>query len=189
MSFQPGIDNPPQFLLQLEILTEHADEADLALMSAAGREIIDDLQIAGYTVQPVSTGQRGGDVLVNVVTTLTTIATNAWANKESIERVVTDASGLVTVCGGIASVGKMLLQVFKKRATTTGNTQEPVKISVEIDGAPMTVEAADLEQGEAALKLALQFYASHPTIATHVTTHSKAKLRASLPKAPRRKRR
>jgi|GEM_PF-2073396 len=189
MSFQPATDNPLQLLIQLEIFPEHADEAALAMASAVGRDTVDELQNTGYSVQPVSTGQRGAEVLVDVVTVLTSIATNAWANKEVFERILTDAGGLVTVCGGIAPIAKTLLRVLHKRTATTHNAQEAIKITLEIDGAPITVEAADLEKAEAALTLAQQFHSTHPTIAKHVTTRSKVKLKASVPKTQQRKRR
>lgn len=189
MSFQSGTDNPLQLLIQLEISPEYADEATLAIVSAVSRDAIDELQNTGYRVQSTPTGQRGGDVLVTIITTLTTIAANAWANKETFERVLTDAGGLVTVCGGINPIAKTLLRAFHKRTANTNNAQEPIKITVEIDGAPITVEAADLEQADAALTLAQRFYFSHPTIAKKVTTHSKVKLKASVPKMQQRKRR
>jgi hypothetical protein len=50
-----------------------------------------------------------------------TIATNAWANKEIFERVITDAGGLVTVCGGIVPIVEKLQHAFKKRTTTTSS--------------------------------------------------------------------
>lgn len=189
MSMQASPNMPSQMLIQLEILTAHAEDADLALVSAVGRDTIDELETAGYSTQPISTGQRGGGILVEVVTTLSTIASNAWANKESIERVITDAGGLVTVCSGIIPIAKTLTQVFKQRADASGNRQEPVKITIEIDGAPVAIEAADLEQAEAALKLAQRFHSAHTMVAQSVTPRSKVKLKAHLPKAPRRKRR
>ncbi len=185
MSFQSTNDNPLQLLIQLEIFPEYADEAALAIVSAVGRDTISELQNTGYKVQSVPTGQRGGDILV----TLVTIATNAWANKEIFERVITDTGGLVMVCGGIIPIVEKLQHVFKKRIATTSNAQEPLKITVEIDGAPITVEAADLEQAEAALKLAQRFHSSHPAVATQVTAQSKVKVKARVPKSQQRKRR
>ena len=189
MSFQSDADNPLQLFIQLEIFPEYADEATLAIVSAVSRDTLDELQNTGYDVQSTPTGQRGGDVLVTIVTTLTTIAASAWANKEIFERVITDAGGLVTVCSGIIPIAEKLQHVFKKRTATASNTSAPLKITVEIDGAPVTVEAADLEQAEAALTLAQRFYSSHPTVATQVTTHSKVKLKANVPKSQQRKRR
>lgn len=108
MSFQPTDSNPLYLLVQLEILPEQVDDADLALVSAVGRDTIDELQHIGYQAHLVPTGKRGGDVLVDVVTTLTTIATNAWANKEIIERVITDIGSLVTVCTRIVPLVELL---------------------------------------------------------------------------------
>lgn len=189
MSSQSSPNIPSQILIQLEILTEHADEADLALVSAVRRDTIDGLKTAGYITQPVSSAQRSGDILVEVVTTLSTIASNTWANKAIIERVITDAGGLVTVCAGIIPIAKTLSQAFKQRAADTGKIQEPVKITIEIDGAPITIEAAGLEQAEAALKLAQRFHSAHTMVAKSVTPLSKVKIKANMPKAPRRKRR
>ena len=187
MSFMSSTDGSPRLTINLEILAEDASDLDLALTSAVGRDTIDELQHDGYIVQPVSTGQRGGEILVEVITTLTTIAAHAWAHKETFERVINDTGALVTVCGGIVPIAKTLLQAFGKRTASSSNA--PIKMTLEIDGAPISVEAADLEQAEAALTLAQKFYASHPASAQKVTAASKVKLKGCVPKVPQRKRR
>lgn len=186
MTFQFVPDSASPLLIQWELPTAQPEEADLALLSALGRDTIDALQRAGYTTQSIPTGQRGS-IIVDVVTTLTTVVTNAWTSG-SLERALNDASAVVTLCGGIVPVARLLLHTFQKRVSTS-TAREPVKITVEIDGVPITVEAADLEQAEAALKLAQRFQSQHPTTAKNVNTHSKVQLKASLPSVPRRKRR
>jgi hypothetical protein len=65
----------------------------------------------------------------------------------------------------------------------------PIKIMVEIDGASLVIEASDVMQANAALKLALKYRSEHPTTATQVTTKSKIKVQGQMPARKRRKRR
>lgn len=189
MHFSSTNENTTPLHIQLEILTVNSDETELALASAVRRDCIDELRNTGYSVHSLSTGQRSSDIAIQIITTLTDIATNAWAHKEVFERVLTDAVGLVTVCTSVAPVAKTVVGIFKKRTAKTSELQEPLKITIEIDGKPVTVEAANLEQAEAGLKLAQQFHSTHPTVAQQVTAQSNVKIKAHLPQAQRRKRR
>jgi hypothetical protein len=60
---------------------------------------------------------------------------------------------------------------------------------LEVDGASISIEAPDLENAEAAMKLAQRFQMQHPAVASQVTSQSSAKLKARVPKRPPRKRR
>src|SRR6266700_8264379 len=119
MSFPSDTDTPQHLTISLAILAEDPSDTDLALMGAVSRDTIDALQHNGYTIQPVRLGKRGGDILVEVITTLTTLATTGWSNKESFARILNDTGALVTVCAGIVPVAKTLLHTFKKRTAHT----------------------------------------------------------------------
>jgi hypothetical protein len=161
----------------------------MAAVGAVERDAIEALQHASYTIRPVYTGQRGGEFLFEVITSLTNIATSVWANKAGIEEVANDLGALVTICVGIVPIAQHIVRAHKRRVGTVDTAQQPIKITVEIDGAPISVEAVDLEQAEAALKLARQFHVSHPTIATQVSPQSRVKIRDAVPKKPRHRRR
>jgi hypothetical protein len=57
--------------------------------------------------------------------------------------------------------------------------RHPVKISVVIDGAEVSVEAADLQEAEAALKLAKRFHSAHPAVKVKPQSQVKAKVKVS----------
>jgi len=67
----------------------------------------------------------------------------------------------------------LLLHVFKIQE------KHPIKISVVIDGAPVSVEAADLQDAEAAVKLAQRFHSAHPAVKVTGKSQVKAKVKVS----------
>ena len=197
MTLPQNRQNLQQMKILLEILPEDPSEKDPALLQAIERDTIDALEHDGYTIQSVATGQRGGGPLVEVITTATTIATSdwamAWANREVVEHIMNDTSALVTVCGGVVSVLHRLIQAHRKRMKqahpTSPQPPSPIKITVEIDGAPVTLETVDVEQAEAVMKMVQQFQTHHPAVAAKTTAKSKVKVTATVPKKPQRKRR
>jgi len=192
MSFQPEQNIPQQFNIILEIVLEDPHDTDLALISAIGRDTIDALQNNDFTVQPMYTGLRSGDFLVQVITTLTSAAIFTWTHKDIVEEVVSDLSALVTIFGsGLIPIAVSMMHAHEKRASKDNrNTSlQPIKITVEIEGAPIIVEASDLEQAEAALTLARRFQNSHPNIAAKLTPQSNVKIKGSISKKPPHQRR
>ena len=67
----------------------------------------------------------------------------------------------------------LLLHVFKIQE------KHPIKISVVIDGAPVSVEAADLQDAEAAVKVAQRFHSAHPAVKVTGKSQVKAKVKVS----------
>jgi hypothetical protein len=192
MNLHPESQSEHQVTILFELISEGSNEVDLALVNAVGRDVTNALQNDGALVQSVETGAgaRGGEFLVQVITTVTTIAADAWAYKDAFEHVLNDAGSLVTICTGVTPLLQRLFQSHKQRAGQyIGTTLQPLKITLEIDGAPVTIEANDVEQAEAALKVAQRFYRSHPDVAKKVTPQSNVKVKGSLPGQPQRKRR
>ncbi len=192
MGLQLEQSTPRQFIITLEIVPEDPQDMDLALISAVGRDIIDALQNNGYTVQPVYTGLRSGDFLVQVITTMTSAAMSAWTHKDVVEEVMNDLSALVTIFGsGVIPVAIHVMHTLEKRVSKDIDNapSQPIKITVEIEGKPIIVEAHDLAQAEAALNLAQRFHNNYPTIAAKVTSQSKTKIKASVPKKKQTSRR
>src|SRR5258708_25291318 len=67
---------PPTTVL-LELLPSDANIADLALITAIGTEVAAHLRDQGDIVQPVYSEQRGGELLLQIIS-------GVWANKDSI---------------------------------------------------------------------------------------------------------
>jgi hypothetical protein len=183
--------NGQQLTITLELLPDGIHEADLVIVNTVGSDIVSDLQGRGYGISPVSTGQRGGEFLVQFVTYITTTAVHlageAWAHKEIFERVMNDASTLVTICTSIVPLLRSLVQAHHKHAQPS-SPRQILKIMVEIDGAPVTVEAEDITQAEAGLQLARRFYEKHLAAAKKVTLKSKVKVKGHVPAQTQRKR-
>ena len=78
-------------------------------------------------------------------------------------------------------------QAYRKHVGEEESERNPLKIEVEIDGVPIHVEAADLTQAEAALKLAQRFHSAHPE--AKPTAQSTNTVRSQVParKRPRRR--
>ena len=182
MSLQQESDDPISLTITLELAPENSHDADPALVSAVGRDTADALRNDGYTIKPVYTGQRGG-FLIDVVMP---VLTAAWTQKDII---LADGSGLVTIFTPVVLIARHLQEVHQQHVEKEAVQQSPIKITAEIDGAPIAIEAPDLETAEAAMKLARRFQTEHPAVASKVTSQSKTKLKGNVPKKPPRRRR
>ncbi len=176
---------PQRIAIQLEIVPEDIHDVDPAFVDAVGRDAVDALRNDGYTVQSVYTGRRGG-ILVEVIPFLTTIATDTWAQKDIV---LADTSALVTILSTVIPIAKHILKAHEKRAPRNNTQKTSIKITTEIDGVPISIEAPDLESADAAIKLAKRFQADHPGVAEKVTSQSKVRVKGHVPKnQPRRRR-
>ena len=186
MTEQPSpLDTPQSVSLVLEVMPEDERNADPALVEAVRSDTLNALRTAGATIEHEYSGRRG--VSADVITGLTAVAINAWAQKEII---LADTSALVTIFTPVVLIARHLRAAYEKRAGKDVTQQAPIKITVEIDGAPpISVEAATLETAETALHLARRFQQQHPAVAAKVTSQSKAKTIARVPRSQPRKRR
>ncbi len=179
-----------QMMVILEIEPEDSSDADIALVDAVRRDVIDALQHDNYRVQFPYTGQRGGVTPIEVYTAVTNAATYAWAHKDVIEETMNDTSALITIFTGIIPLVKHVLKANEQRALKEQIPPQPIKIATIIDGVSIVVEAPDLEQAEeAVLLLARRFQLQHPTVAAKVTPKSKVKVKGNVPKRQARRRR
>lgn len=85
----------------------------------------------------------------------------------------THIDAIAALCAIFETTKPLLAHVFKAQG------KHAVKISVEIDGAAVSVEAADLENAEAALILAKRFHSAHPAVKVTAGSKVKAKVRVS----------
>ncbi len=152
------------FSILLEVVPEDEQESNPVVTGEVGRSIVNGLRQEGFVVEPVYTGQRGAlALLFTVVTVLQSGALEAWTHIDAI----------AALCTVFETTKPLLARVFKAQE------KHPVKISVEIDGAPVSVEAADLQDAEAALILAKRFHTAHPAVKVTPQSQVKAKVRVS----------
>jgi hypothetical protein len=176
----------------LHIILE-LDGDDPAFTNSIGLDMVTILRDEGYSIEPVYTGQRGG-ILVEIGMALAQILTFVKDNHAAISESIQDLGGLVGIFTGIVPLCKQMLHATAKHAltgnaTTAAVVPVPIKITVEIDGHTMSVEAADLAQANAALILARQFATAHPSTAKQASpTTSKVKAHGQITRPPRKKR-
>lgn len=177
------MENAQPFTFTLEVLPEDASDADPALVSALGRDVVDLFRAQGETVEPVYTGERGGEFLAQVATLLTT----AWANKEII---LSDMSALVSILTPLVLATRSLRHAYEKRIGMPLAQQNPLAITIEVHGITMKVEATDQQDAIAiATELAQHFQAQRPEVSAQTIASTTQKIRASVPKRLTRKRR
>jgi len=153
----------PRWEILLEVQSEDEWESNPVATGEVGRNIVSGLRQEGYAVEPVYSGQKGAlELLFTVWTALQSGAAEAWTHIDAI----------AALCAIFETTKPLLLRVFKSQE------KHPIKISVIIDGAPVSVEAADLEDAEAALKLAKRFHSAHPAV--KVTPQSKVKMKVRV---------
>src|SRR5260370_35501200 len=136
MSSQAESDNSNRFRIPLEVIPDAPNDADPALVDAVGRDTADALRNDGYTIEPVYTGTRGGGFLVTVLAT-------AWAQKDLI---LADGSALMTIFTPVVSLAKRLHEAHQLRAGHDADQQSPIKISVDIDRASLSIETPNREE-------------------------------------------
>lgn len=179
-----------KLVIAFELVTEK-DEHDPALLKALGDETVSALQKEGYLALPSAyTGQKGIEsFFVELGIAAQQLATALWNNHATITDGITDLSDLVNIFAAITSVLKWVQQAHAKRVGKVENATRPIKMTVDIDGASVEIEASDLAQVDAVLQLARQYRAAHPTTATRATTKSKITVRGQIPARKRRPRR
>lgn len=186
MSTQSESDSSYRFTITLEVIPESMNDADPALVDAIARDTADALRNDGYSIQSVYTGQRGGNqILVEVITFLQNVPSEVWAERDTLGLI----SSLCTIFGSVIAVAKYLLSAHKKRTDRDAIQQSTIKITTQIDGASMSIEAPDLESVKGALNLTKRFYEKYPAVAAKVTPQSNIRVKGSVPKRQPRKRR
>ncbi|HEY1351603.1 MAG TPA: hypothetical protein VGF67_18445 [Ktedonobacteraceae bacterium] len=180
----------PQLSLTFALI---ADEQafDPALLTTLGRDTVAALQQEGYCVKPSAyTGQKGSEsFLVDVLTTIQQIALFVGNNHAVIAEGIADSSGLLAIFGAVVPVFKHLRKAHEQRIGKPESTARPIKMTIDIDGASLVIETSDLDQADAALKLALKYRTVHPAQATRVHAQSKIRVQGQVPARQKRRRR
>lgn len=169
---QLGARERQHAVMQLAILPEDADTPDSAAISALGQHVAAALREGGYTVQPTYTGERGGS-LFEIVSQILEVARQ---NQDLLAALVTAATPVV----------QYLFEARKDQGARANAEASPVKVTIEVDGAPVVIESADVAS---AAKMAEAFRAAHPAVAAKVTARSRVKVIGTVPARPSRRRR
>jgi hypothetical protein len=175
-------------------ITLELDGDDPAFTNSIGLDVVTTLQDEGYSIEPVYTGQRGSGLLVEIGMTLAQALTFIKDNHAAISEGIGDLGELVGIFAGVVPLCKQMLHATAKHtqtglAPTGATTPVPIKITIEIDGHPISVEAADLEQAKAAIILAHQFATAYPAVAKQASpSTSKVKAHGQITRPPRQKR-
>ncbi len=161
---QMSTEHTPRFEILLEVEPEDERESNPVVIGEIGRSMVSGLRQEGYTVEPMYSGQKGGLELLFAVWTLL---------QSGAVETGTHIDAIASLCAIFETTKPLLLRVFKAQE------KHPIKISVVIDGAPVSVEAADLEDAEAALVLAQRFHAAHPAVKVTGKSQVKTKVKVS----------
>lgn len=185
-----SVSRLPQELVAIFELMSEGNEYDPALINTIGREAVSALQQEGYNAKPPAyTGQKGIEsFFVELVFVAQSIATFVESNHVAIAESIADISGLITVLGGILPMFQRMHEVHERNVGKTESTTHPIKMILEIDEEPLVIEVFDINQADAALKLALKYRSTHLTKASQVTTKSKIKVKGYIPARERRRR-
>ncbi|MBV9691683.1 MAG: hypothetical protein JO202_18455 [Ktedonobacteraceae bacterium] len=162
------------FTVLLELIADQPEESDPAFIRAIGRDTVEALEHDDFTVQPVYTGQQGGDFLVQ-------LATAAWDHRTIIEEVLNDSSALLTLSGFIFTIITHVKHAYERRVGHAEAVASPLKITIQHNGASITIESTNVAQVQETLtKLVQQLQNTH--IGTQVSSANPLKIQPRIPK-------
>ena len=168
----------------LEIVAEDEHDVDPVAIGEASRAIMNEVKQDGHSIEPQYTGQRGGlDLIFEVLPYMRTLWADVYTQRDTISVI----ANLSTVFAAISPIAMSIFKAREKQGTTAPTPLQPIKLTIMIDGAPITVAAADLKDAESALELAKRFHTAHSTVKP--TLQSQVKIQAKVPKKQRRGRR
>ena len=183
MDQQPAQDTARPLTFLLELTADEAEESDPALVHAIGRDTVETLQNEHIPVQPVYTGQQGGEFIVEIVTTAGQLATAAWDHRAVIEEVLNDASTLATLATFIYTVVKHVKHSYEQRVGHDESVARPIKSTLDLEGDALPLDASDLVQVQITLTTLLE---QHKAAHAHTRTSSPQRLKIQH-KIPRKR--
>ncbi len=116
---------------QFEVVADEQYPADPATLGEVGRYVAQELRKMGYPVEPIYSGERGGELFEFIKN----VAVVTWEHRDAIMEMVKDAGIFIGVIGAAQKV-------------VTANHKEPIQITIEIsddDGASLKSEGVDDE--------------------------------------------
>lgn len=189
MDPQLGSDKQQCITIRLEIAPENEQDADPPMVIEVARNTVDALREAGYTVNPVPTGQRGGiQFLFDVITFLENIPGDIWSHRDILDTL----SALCTIFSVASPIVMHLLKSqgkhTTKQATKVNSQDHSIKVTMKIDGAEILIESSDLETEERIVMLGKRFLENYPALAPKITPQSKVQIKRTVPKRQPRRR-
>ncbi len=121
----------PSITFQFEVVADEQDPADPATLGELSRYVAQELRKMGYTVEPLYTGERGGELLEIIKY----IAVAVVDHREVIMEIIKDAGIII----GVIGAGQKVI---------TANRKEQIQIKIEIindDGTSLKSEGMDDE--------------------------------------------
>jgi hypothetical protein len=163
---------PPTAFL-LEFSPTDASDADPTLIDAIARDVVTRLREQGETIQPVYNGQRGGDLLLQIVSA-------AWMNRDIL---MSDLSSLVTILTPVVLIAQHIRHAYTRRVGAEATQQKPVTVTLEVNGLTMKIETVSATDAtEVATKLA-QYIQAQPLPSGEQTDRPLTpKVKAHIPK-------
>src|SRR5207302_29206 len=110
-----------QFILELE--SEDPYDSDPALLDAIGQSLAEALRQERHTVQPVYTGHRGGNIVIDICFALASFLSSVWIQKEVI---LADGSEIVTILAAGVGLKHFLQKVYEKRVGKNVAVSSPI---------------------------------------------------------------
>ncbi len=160
-------------------------EPDPAELTRVGQQIVGTLEREGWTVTPLYTGQRGGEVILQLVNQgLQIIETDVMAQQAAIGVL----ANLCTIIATLLPPVQHLFHIHQHPVTKPQAAAEaPLTITLTIDGASLTLTSADVAGDQRAMQLAERFLREHPSVT--VTPQSQITLQTRVPKRNKPKKR
>jgi hypothetical protein len=151
--------------IRFEVLPEEGQTVDIADVDEVGQELVDELRLNHYSVDPAYTGKKGGpayDILIQIPQFI-------HENRE-ILLAMFDSISLTLQC---------LLLARDRRAEREKERRAPLVFTLDVNGKPITITAQNAESGA---KLLESFQQAQPEEAKKVTVASNVKLKARVPR-------
>lgn len=174
------------FPITIELEPENVDEWRALNVTRLGQNFIRMLSHSDYTVLYDGDEQvRGVDTFViHVLMELTHAATYLWDQRAAIEQGMQYTATTISVCTGIVELLQHLKEAHKKQP---GAESQGITFVIEVDGKKVTVQAPEVEEAEAALKLAQRLFAN-ASANKQVTSKSKVKVSGRVSSSSRKTR-
>lgn len=190
------MQNEESLQITVEVSTEEpeiAEEIDVALAGEVRTELRTQLEQDGFSVslEKTEVQQKGGPVLflvlIGIGTHIVQFADMVWQQRHGIDEIIQDLGILYVICEKAVHIARRITQIHKKKTPARTADDQACKITIEVDGVPVTLNPKDLAEQNAALLLAQKIAQLAPEKARQVNVQSQVRVQGKLPKRNRRK--
>jgi len=177
--------------IRVEIISEEpeqVDSIDVALLGEVRTAVFRQLEADGFALSLEETHQKGGDLLFLVGVELAHLAQVAWDHHHEIVEAIDDLGTLYLLGDRAIQIARRITQAWHKKTQAREPDAQTCRITLQVDGVDVTLETADLEGADAALRLAQRVAQKAPEVAKQVNRHSRVQLESRLPRQQHKKR-